>query len=237
LHLTRITRIFVGLMAVTALATIANALHEGVQWHPYPTLALIAIAALTSQMRVKIPGISGSMSVNLPFLLIAVLYLSSFEAILVAAIAAAVQTLPFQGGSLKPAQMVFNASMMTFASGAASLLARHRALGAGVTNHLLLVGMSVVFFLGQTVPVSTIIALTEGGSLAKIWAGIVKLTFPYYVLSTGIASMVRVLDRPGVIAGLLVAAVMYGTYRSYQAYFAKPATSPRPAAVAAVAGH
>ena len=227
---------FVGLMVLAALATITAALRPGFNWHPYQAVTLIVIAAVTSRMRVRIPGINGCMSVNLPFLLIAVISLSPLEAILTAGISAVVQTVPWDGTPLKPIQMIFNASMMTFASGAASLLVRQRTLDGWSKSPILLVAMSAVFFLGQTLPVSTIISLTDGGSLVSIWAGLVKLMFPYYVLSAGVASMVRAFDQhASLIAGLLLLGVMYGIYRSYQAYFAKAEPAPRPAAMAQAA--
>ena len=99
MHLTKLTRGFVGLMVFAGLVTVASAVRQGIQWHPYPAVILIALAALTSRMRVKLPGMSGSMSVNLPFLLIAVASLSSVEAILAAGISALVQTIPSGGAS------------------------------------------------------------------------------------------------------------------------------------------
>lgn len=239
MHLTRLTRIFVALMVIAGVVSVAGALRHGVQWHPYQAVTLIAIAAFTSRLRVKLPGVNGSMSVNLPFLLIAVASLSSFEAILAAAISAVAQTVPSDGASWKPIQMVFNTCMMAFASGTASLLARHSMSGTRIASHLLLLGMPLVFLVGQTLPVSAIISLTDGGSLMKIWLGLVKLTFPYFVLSAGVASIFRALDHWGVITALVIAAVMYGIYRSYQAYFSKAEQTSLHLALAqaAAAGH
>ena len=52
--------------------------------HPAYALAVLALAAATSRMKIKLPGIDGNMSVNLPFLLMAVVNLSAVEAVLIA---------------------------------------------------------------------------------------------------------------------------------------------------------
>ncbi len=67
------------------------------------------------------------------------------------------------------------------------------------------------FFLVQTLPVVTVIALTEGGTMLRIWSGIVHLAFPYYVLSAGVASIVTTASQHwGWQIPLLVLPVMYG---------------------------
>jgi len=90
------------------------------------------------------------------------------------------------------------------------------------------------------VPVSVVIALTEGSLVRKVWTTIVQMTFPYYVLSTGVASMtIAVHQHADWPVSLLVLPVMYGTYRSYQMYFGRSAAenSPLGLAQAATAGH
>jgi glycine/D-amino acid oxidase-like deaminating enzyme len=96
------------------------------------------------------------------------------------------------------------------------------------------------FFLVQTVPVSIVIALTDGNPAWTVWTNIARMAFPYYVLSAGMASMVMT-ARQHVAwhVPLLVLPVMYGTYRSYQMYFGREAADPNSfrMAKAAAAGH
>src|SRR5208282_4510216 len=51
--------------------------------HTSFALAVLTLAAATSRMKVNLPGINGNMSVNLPFLLVAVVSLSAAEAVVV----------------------------------------------------------------------------------------------------------------------------------------------------------
>jgi hypothetical protein len=79
---------------------------------------------------------------------------------------------------------------------------------------------ALTLFLMQTAPVATVIALTDGGPVSVIWTKIARMTFPYYVLSAGMASMMMAArQHVGWQVPLLALPVMYGTCRSYQTYF------------------
>ena len=84
----------------------------------------------------------------------------------------------------------------------------------------MLASATAAFFLGQTAPVAGIIKVAEGAAMRRIWLGIVQLSFPYYVLSAGMTSMVNLVSHHfGWQAALVVFPVMYGIHRSYRLYF------------------
>lgn len=221
---TRLTKVFIGFMVVAAVGTIGDAIFQGQGWHPLLAMTLFLAAVATSRMKVTIPGITGSMSVNLPFLLLSVITLSATESILIACACAIMQTLPKDGSKVKLVRLLFNVSMMAFSCGAAGLLFHQQLLNrlSWISAPLLLAASTATFFLGQTVPVSVIVALTDGGAVRRIWANIAQMAFPYYVVSAGVTSMVNsVGHHPGWLAALLVLPVMYVIYRSYRLYFAR----------------
>ena len=238
--LTRSAKAFIGFMVLAAATIVTTAVAHGRTWHPALALTLLVVAVATSRMKVKLPGITGNMSVNLPFLLLSVVTLNATESILIACAATIVQTLPKNGARLKPVQLLFNVSMVAFASGAASLFFHASAMARlhGISLQLLLAGTTTIFFLGQTVPVSIIVALTDGGAPLRIWTSMAQLTFPYYVASAGVTSMVSSTGHPiGGLAAVLLFPVMYGIYRSYKLYFVKAIQRvPQPLAVAVGAG-
>jgi hypothetical protein len=227
---TRLTQTFIGVMV---LAAIASTVYAGLNSHSLHTsyaLALLALAAATSRMKMKLPGIDGNMSVNLPFLLMAVVNLSALEAVAIASVATVVQCWPKLDAKFKPAQMLFNVSMMAFATSMAILIWNAGWLGktAWASEPLMLASATAAFFLGQTAPVAGIIKLAEGAAMRRIWLGIVQLSFPYYVLSAGLTSMVNLVSRHfGWQAALVVFPVMYGIHRSYRLYFGGNAEVPR----------
>ncbi len=177
-------------------------------------------------MKIKLPGIDGNMSVNLPFLLMAVVNLSALEAVLIACVSTVVQCWPKAGSKFKPEQMLFNVSMMAFATSMANLIWNAGWLGkaAWASEPLMLASATAAFFLGQTAPVAGIIKLAEGVAMRRVWLSIVQLSFPYYVVSAGMTSMVNLVSHHlGWQAALVVFPVMYGIHHSYRLYFGRVA--------------
>jgi hypothetical protein len=228
------------------LAAVASATYAGLHSHTLHLVqagALLALAAATSTMKVKLPGITGNMSVNLPFLLIAVISLSAVEATAITCLSTAIQSLPKPGNKFKPEQMLFNVSMMGFASSLAGLLwhATSQIRAAWASEPVLLALSTAVFFAGQTAPVAAIITLTESTAVRqtgfrRTWLSIAQLSFPYYVVSAGVAAiMAGVSHTMGWPTALVVFPVMYAIHRSYRLYFANAAEAPRLAPLSRVA--
>ncbi len=218
----RLTRTFIGVMVLAAMASTAYASLASHALHAPYAMAVLGLAAATSRMKIKLPGINGNMSVNLPFLLMAVVNLSALEAIVIASLSTVVQCWPKLDAKFKPEQMLFNVSMMAFAASVANLIWNAGWLGkaAWASEPLMLASATAAFFLGQTAPVAGIIKVAEGAAIRRIWLGIVQLSFPYYVLSAGITSMVNLVSHHfGWQAALVVFPVMYGIHRSYRLYF------------------
>jgi hypothetical protein len=219
---TRLTKVFIGLMFGAAVAGTAWAGWNSHMLHGYYALALLALSAVTSRMKVKLPGIDGNMSVNLPFVLTAVVSLSAIEAVAIASVATAVQCWPKPDAKFKPEQMVFNVSMMALASSIASLVLKTQWLSGSVwvSAATMPVLATVTLFAGQTVSVATIVAIGKGEAMHRIWWNLAHLSFPYYVVSAGVTSMLQsVSHHPGWVLALAVCPVMYGIHRSYRLYF------------------
>jgi hypothetical protein len=231
-HNSRLTQTFIGGMVLAAIAGTVYAGLASHTLHPSYALAILALAAATSRMKIKLPGIDGNMSVNLPFLLMAVVNLSALEAVLIACVSTAVQCWPKPGSKFRPEQMLFNLSMMAFATSMANLIWNAGWLGraAWASEPLMLASTTAAFFLGQTAPVAGIIKLAEGAAMRRVWLGIVQLSFPYYVVSAGMTSMVNMVSHHfGWQVALVVFPVMYGIHHSYRLYFGRVAEALRTA--------
>lgn len=241
-HNPRQANAFIALISAAGLCSVGYGLTQATNWHPLEALTLFAIAIAAARMKVKLPGLTGTMSVNLPFVLLAVAELNLAEALLVACASTAAQCWPKGGVKPIPVQMLFNVSSMASAVAIGWRVFHQGANGqpAWLSGALLLPLAVSGFFLMQTVPVSIVIALTDGELVRKIWTNIAQMTFPYYVLSAGVASMtITVHQHGGWPVSLLVLPVMYGTYHSYQMYFGREAAknSPLSLAKAATAGN
>ena len=148
---TRRTAAFIDAMMLAALATAGYAASISHKPNAYLALAVLGLAAVTSKMKVKLPGINGNMSMNLPFLLTAVVNLSAAEAVLIACVSTAVQCWPRKNTKLNLQQMAFNLSMMTFAVALASVIFHIDWLQSSHSATVLgLVLATATLFLGQT---------------------------------------------------------------------------------------
>ena len=236
---TRRIQMLIGGMIAAAACGVTLTGYGSHQWHPYLAPAVLVLAAATSRMKVKLPGVNGNMSVNLPFLLTAVASLSAIEAVIVACVSTAVQCWPRKGAKVNAQQLTFNISMMAFATSLASLVYHAQSLQAmsWYSTTVSLIVATATLFLGQTAPVAFIVAASEGKSAGQIWWNVAQLSFPYYVVSVGVTSMVQaVSSHLGWQLALAVFPVMYGIHRSYSLYFGKMAEVSRPEVLVRAAG-
>jgi hypothetical protein len=220
---TRRTKWFIVAMMLIGLTTAAYASFANHAVHGYFALAVLALAAATSRMKVRLPGLNGNMSVNLPFLLTAAVNLSSAETVAITCVSTAVQCWPRKGTKFNSQQMAFNLSMMVFASTAASLVF-HAATQSASLWHSSTLGLALAtaaLFLGQITPVACIVAVSEKRSAGSVWINLAQLSFPYYVVSAGVTSMVQAMtSHLGWGLALAVFPVMYAIHRCYRLYFA-----------------
>lgn len=231
---TRQIRNCIGFMAVAAVSVSAYSVIKSHSLHLYFALTVLALAALTSRMKVKLPGITGNMSVNLPFFLVAIVNLSAAEAVVIATISTLVQCWPTRGAKFKPEQMIFNLGMMAFATCLANVVFRVSSQPSAAWSMPL---ATATLLLGQTVPVAAIVAVSEGKSVTSTWRNVLQLSFPYYVVSAGIVSMIQTVgSHMGWSLALAVFPVMYGIHASYRFCFSKMVESV-PSPVLAKAAH
>ncbi len=236
---TRQIKTFVGAMTVAAIASAGYATFVSHNTHVLLAATILALAAATSKMKVKLPGINGNMSVNLPFLLTAIVTLSAAEVIVITCVSTAVQCWPRKDAKLNPQQLAFNLSMMMFASSLASLMFHAGFLHATQMswNTLALVLATATLFLGQTLPVAGIVSVSDGKAASSIWWNLAQLSFPYYVVSAGVTSMVSAMSSHlGWGLALAVFPVMYAIHRSYRLYFSQLAEALQPRAMVRAAG-
>ncbi|MFL6464623.1 MAG: hypothetical protein ACJ73N_09480, partial [Bryobacteraceae bacterium] len=154
------------------------------QWH-WIDLArfscYLLIALLASGLKVSLPGINGSMSVNFFFIILGVMELSVPETVIIGCGATLVQSYWRTNSPPKPVQVTFNIANMATAIYAATMV--YTFIG-NVTDHsvaLMLIGAACTYFVTNTVPVGIIIALTEKKNFRKIWAECYFWSFPYYL--------------------------------------------------------
>lgn len=213
-------KFFIALIVLCGLATIAFAAqfhHEPVLWARFFTFLVVTLFA--ARCNVSLPGITGSMSVNVPFILIAVTQLGLWEAIFIASCSGLVQCL-MSSRKTNGVKLVFNVCNMANATGFAYVLYSLHVPNAELTTHsLLLIAAAAGYFLVNTIPVVIIISLTERQNPAKLWSKVFLWTFPYYLLSAGMAFLASTVTRfVGWQTAVCLLPVMFGVYVSYRMY-------------------
>jgi diguanylate cyclase (GGDEF)-like protein/putative nucleotidyltransferase with HDIG domain len=107
---------------------------------------------------------------------------------------------------------------------AATFAAYRYSLGHRAVNNpsTLLFLAACVYFVTNTLPVATLVSLTEHRSLRKIWSECYFWSFPYYLVGAGVAGMMSWLhDFTDWQTSLLTLPVVYLIYRSYRLYLGK----------------
>jgi hypothetical protein len=222
---------FISAMVIAGLAMLLGSTLHLTGFHFYQFASLLLLGAVTSRTKVNLPGITGTMSVNLPFILIAASQLSLFEAATVALVSATLQSLPKRGGQFQPSKILFNASTIVLAAGASAILLHSRWANSGHLPGTMVFAVACgAFLLVNTLPVATIISLTESSRVLHVWSSIFHLSFPYYVACTGVTFMVTFASQHvGWQAPLLVLPMMLLIYRCYQRLFEQTGSEPNPA--------
>jgi len=186
-------------------------------------LCYLIVAMLASGLKVQLPGIDGTMSVNFLFVLIGILELSVPETLVIGCASGLVQCLWNTRVAPAPIKVVFNVLSMMAPAIALSAFVYHR-LAPVLYNSvpLLLIAAACTYFLTNTIPVTIVISLTENKPFRKTWSECYFWSFPYYLVGAGIAGLVSALNRwVGWQTSLLVLPVMYWIYRSYRLYLGR----------------
>ena len=217
------TKMFVGITASLGVVALAFALSH---WQSHDLLRFfcyLAVAVLASGLKVQLPGIDGTMSVNFLFILLGVLELSFPETLLIGCTATLVQSVWQARNRLDPVKVLFNvAGMMANACTLTYLSYHWLADRFGSNKPILLMVAALVFFFANTLPISIVISLTEGKSSRKVWSECYFWSFPYYLVGAAAVGLVGIVNRSaGWETSLLVLPLIYWVYRSYRLYLGR----------------
>jgi hypothetical protein len=209
-------KILLGLVVLVAVGILAQI---PLQWgHPaYGRFTgTFIVALLAARLRVSLPRITGSMAVNLPFILLALSELSPSEALLITGTSTLVQCLWSESSQQKPVKIMFNVAVTLMAAQAAWLTMQATTPNSGLGLSL----GALAYLLVNTIPVAAIISLTEGGHLIGIWKQILRLTFPYFLLAAGTAGLAKLATHAFAwYIPLMILPLMFLVQRSFALYF------------------
>jgi hypothetical protein len=94
-----------------------------------------------------------------------------------------------------------------------------------------------MYFLATTVPVALAVGSSEKKNPGGVWGDIFMLSFPYYVLATGLAATANTIAHFAAwYVPLALLPILYGVYRSYRFYFGETEQTAPAYTKAATAG-
>jgi diguanylate cyclase (GGDEF)-like protein/putative nucleotidyltransferase with HDIG domain len=216
-------RSFVACIALAALACYAVAFAHWQLADPVKFVCYLIAALLASSLKVTLPGIEGTFSLNFLFTLLGIVELGLPETLLILLGCTLAQFYWKPTRRLKFIQLVFNLSQLTFASTCAYyvywFVTIHVLPGPGP---LALLAAAITHFVLNTAAMSVIIGLTEDKPLRKVWSDSYLWTFSYYMVGAAVVGLVSFLNRHiGWQSSLLVLPPIYLMYRSYRLYLGK----------------
>jgi diguanylate cyclase (GGDEF)-like protein/putative nucleotidyltransferase with HDIG domain len=217
------TKLFVGITVSLGIVVLCSALWNWQSADLARFVCYLMVAALASSLKVQLPGIDGTMSVNFLFILLGVMELSLPETLLIGCTATLVQSAWQARNRLDPVKILFNVFGM-MANASALCYVSYHWLNASMGNNkpILLMVAALVFFLANTLPISVVIALTENKSSGKVWSECYFWSFPYYLVGAATVGLVGIINqRAGWQTSLLVLPVIYWVYRSYRLYLGR----------------
>jgi len=214
-------KLFISLVIVAGLAVLIYAgIHQSSK-NIAEFICYLGIAILASRLKVSLPGITGTLSVNFLFILIGVLELSFTETLILGAISMVAQCLfPDRPKAL---QVAFNVCAGCISTSLAYIVYHHPLANLILPNHPVLLGLSAtVYFIANAGSIAAVISLTERRPLSRILVDCYFWSFPYYLVGAGIAGMITWLNQTfNWEMSLLVLPAVYLIYRSYRLYLGK----------------
>src|ERR1700723_1953819 len=217
------TKLFVGITASMGVMVLCSAVWH---WHSADLsrfFCYLAVALLASGLKVQLPGIDGTMSVNFLFILLGVMELSLPETLVIGCAATLVQSVWQARSRPDPVKVLFNVFGM-MANATVFCYTSYHWLDARVGSNrpILLMLAALVFFLANTLPIAIVISLTEGKSSRKVWSECYFWSFPYYLIGAAAVGLLGIINRQaGWETSLLVLPVIYWVYRSYRLYLGR----------------
>jgi len=222
-------KLFISMVALLAAGCFVLAAVNWQSKDPLHFLSYLAVAMLASALKITLPGIDGTMSVNFLFILLGLMEMSLGETLLLGSIAVLVQC--YWKATKRPqlVHIIFNISQLTIATSAAYGIYHLGLIGILREKQALALMISAItYFLFNTIAMSLVISFTEHKPVRRVWEECYFWSFPYYLVGAGIAETVGLLDKTmGWQTSLLVMPAVYVIYRSYNLYLGKLETEKK----------
>ena len=214
-------QVFVGLVIAAGTACLLQAALHPSSKNIAEFICYLGIAILASRLRVILPGITGTLSVNFLFILVGIAELGYSEALTLGGVAMLAQSL-FPG---RPTaiQLTFNVCGGALSTAVAYVVYHNPLCNELIGNRPLLLCLTAsIYFIVNAGCIAVVISFSEGKPLRKILVDCYFWSFPYYLVGAGIAGTISWINHAfNWETSLLFVPAIYIIYRSYRLYLGK----------------
>jgi len=180
------------------------------------------VTVLTSGLKVRLPMVFATLSVNFLFILVGIVQFSLPEAMVIAAAGILVQCLWRPRSRPKPVKIAFSIASICAAVVVAHYVFRLPLLeqiGMGEQHPIRLGLAALCYYVVNTGLVAGVIGLTENRSIYRTWRDTYFWVLPYHMAAASVAWLIVVLSHQEKWhAALVLFPLVYFVYRSYRMY-------------------
>jgi putative nucleotidyltransferase with HDIG domain len=212
--------VYIGLVVLAGTVILSHGLSSWSTQDSTRYLSYCAIALLASGMKVTLPGVSGTMSMNFLFVLIGIAEFSLGETLTMGCLGILVQSVFHVKNRLRAVQVVFNVASMACSIQVSYDLYHASFLQGGTLEApIKLLLAAATFFVTNTLSIAAVIALTEGRRSWNVWRESYLWSFPNYLVGAAVAWIVNAASALlGWQTSLLLLPILFVIYRSHSLY-------------------
>ncbi len=213
-------RLFVLIVGILGAGVVASFVSNWESADLLKYCGFLLMAIFSSGMRIRAPGMQGTLSLNFIFVLFGLVDLGASETVVLGTIVALVQCLWNQGRRISASQVIFNTCATAVAIAITEQIYHSPWLNEPFVDPAIRLAVATcALFLLNTLPVALVMALTDGNSFREVWRECYFWSLPYYLggaaLAEGLSYANKFIGWPTV---LLTGPVLYLIYRSYGLY-------------------
>ena len=217
-------KVYISLVSAVGVAAMAYAFADPPWTHDiYRFGAYLLLSLLAATLKLRLPGLTSTMSIGFVFVLLGVSELTLPEAMLIAALGALVQCLWRAKPRPSFVQVLFGVSAV-----AASLMLAYQAAHFVRTQWhsdsipIPLAVATCLYFTANSLLVSGVLSLVKQQPLRTVWQQCYLFAFPYYLLGGTVVGMMTASGRDlGWQPPLLLLPVMALAYLFYRIYLGR----------------
>lgn len=217
-------KVYISLVSAAGIAAMAYAFLDP----PWPQdsfrlITYLSLSLLAAAMKLRLPGLTGTMSIGFVFVLFGISELTLPETMLMACLGVVVQCLWRVKTRPAPVQLLFSASAvavsLALAFGSAEFL--RTALHVNSVSIVMAVA-TCCYFVANSLLVSGVLSLVKREPMRVVWQQCYLFAFPYYLLGGAVAGLMAAAGREfGWQPPLLILPVMGLAFLFYRLYLSR----------------